>query len=195
MAAGFIISPKLLSNRMDKQTVPVAMEEKKAGDSKEDIQTQEKAFLLFMIPHHEEAVETSKFVLVQTKDLELRNFAQKVVEVQTTEIEQMKASYKTLFGEEYKADGKYEPMMSDLRSLSGLALEKSYVIGMTGHHEGAIAAAGKIAELGDTSTLSPLAKGIVEAQTSEVAVLNRWLTEKYQNVQIKDAAPAMRMMH
>ena len=158
------------------------------------MQATEKKFLLSMIPHHEEAVDTSKYVLSQTKDAELRDFLIKVIAVQTAEIEQMKSAYKLLIGEDYKPDGQYEPMMGELQSLSGLLLEKSYVQGMIAHHQGAISMAKKIVEFGESSTLASFAQGIIDAQRSEVTLMQRWLDGKYNNVQLDTAKPAMHMM-
>ncbi len=62
----------------------------------------DQAFIQNMISHHQEAVNTSKIILVKSSDNDLKTFAKNVIEAQIKEIGQMKNWYKDWFGADYK---------------------------------------------------------------------------------------------
>jgi len=150
-------------------------------------------FLMGMIPHHQEAVDSSAYLLTRTTDPDLQQFLKTVIDVQSTEIDQMKNWHKTWFEGEYQADGKYMPMMGDLTELQGKELEKAYIQGMISHHKGAIDMANQITTRTSRSEIKTMAQTIIDTQTKEVSLLEGWLQSKYSEVAIP--SPATNMMN
>lgn len=158
-----------------------AMENGSTTDHKmADLVFDDKSFIENMIPHHEEAVDTSNTILLQSGDDELQAFAKNLIEVQSKEITDMKTWYKAWFGVEYQKNNQYVPMMQDLKNLKGKDLDKTYIKGMIDHHEGAIAMTKRIELITQKTEIKELVKNIVITQNAEIALLNDWLTYKYQ---------------
>lgn len=110
-----------------------------------------KKFINMMIPHHEEAIDSSLKVMndLEITEPKVRIFAANVVDMQSFEVSKMKNIYEQYLGGEYmstmtmNADGKnsdenYEHMMSDTTNLKGDELAKTYTKDMIKHHEMAI---------------------------------------------------------
>jgi len=153
--------------------------------------TDEKSFLENMIPHHQEAVDTSKIIVAQAQDADLKQFGGEVIDAQIREITQMKEWLRAWYSVEYSSDSGsgYEPMMGDLSKFKNTEQEKVYVEGMIRHHKGAIEMARKILTLNPREEVKQLAEGIILTQESEVAVLERWLVSKYANIRGDDKVP------
>ena len=132
------------------------------------------AFLQHMIPHHQEAVDTSAYVLTRTTRPELRAFVRGVIEVQAAEIEQMKTWHQSWFDRAYTDDGSYAPMMGNLSGLSGEALDQAYIQGMIEHHRGAIMMAEAIKRASARPEILMMADAIIRTQTQEIAQLEEW---------------------
>jgi len=157
--------------------------------------TDEKVFIQEMIPHHQEAIDTSTVVLAQTQDAELKKFNQDVIDAQTREVLQMKGWLKDWFNLEYTEGTNYMPMMGDLRQFEGKALDKMYVEGMIRHHQGAIEMAQKVLTLSPRSEVKQMANDIIATQQAEVITLQQWLTTKYNDVEAKDEINHMMNIH
>lgn len=140
--------------------------------------TDDKSFLENMIPHHIEAINSSRFVSIKTADPEIKEFVQAVINAQTTEINDMKSWYKTWFGKDYDSNTSTS-MMTDMSRLSGKDLDKAYVQGMIIHHKGAVEMATKIQTITQRPEIKQLAKNIIESQTKEIAILENWLKTKF----------------
>ena len=141
--------------------------------------TDDKSFLENMIPHHIEAINTSKIIIQSTKDTELKAFATAVISDQNKEVEMMKTLYKSLTKNDYKDNGLYEPMMTKMNSMMDIDLDKAYIKGMIEHHEGAIEMAKKVLPITKLSDVKILANSISTNQTKEVEKLNGWLETKF----------------
>ncbi len=110
-----------------------------------------KVFLEEMIPHHQEAVDTSRFVM-NDKDItnpQIRLLAGRIADKQEFEISQMKSWYYDWFGIEYTASSTllktpYEPMMGDMTKLKGDNLARAYLQNMIIHHEHAVMTASEV---------------------------------------------------
>lgn len=141
----------------------------------------DKTFIQYVIPHHQDAIDSSSKILASTQDPELKAFVANVIKTQGQEITMLKSYYKTWYGEEYKDDGGYKPMMM-LENLTGKQLDKAYIQGMLGHHSGIIDVAKKV--VADTSsTYKPetvsLSRQIIKDQEVDNVVLQKWLDSKY----------------
>lgn len=148
--------------------------------------TDEKTFLENMIPHHQEAVDTSSLVFSQTQDAQLKQFTQAVIEAQTKEITQMKEWLRSWYSVEYTLNSNYKPMMANLTEFKDTEQEKAYIEGMIRHHQGAIEMAKKMLTLNPRDEIKQMARGIISAQESEVKILQKWLDKKYSGVQGED---------
>lgn len=157
--------------------------------------TDEKVFITEMIPHHQEAIDTSKIVLAQTQDPELKKFTQDVIDAQSKEVTQMKGWLKSWFNEEYITNTNYMPMMGDLSKFEDKALDKMYVEGMIRHHQGAIDMAQKVLTLNPRPEIKKMANDIISVQQTEVNTLQQWLNTKYQGIEAKDEMNHMMNIH
>lgn len=137
-------------------------------------------FLTQMIPHHEEAVATAKLVEAGTKQPEMRAFARNIVKTQTAEIVQMKKWLATWYpGRGTKAD--YEPMMSDLRGLSGDALDRAFLEDMIPHHMAAVMMSQQLLTQGlaKHQELVRFATTIRNVQHAEIRTMATWLSDRF----------------
>ena len=132
----------------------------------------EREFIQDMIPHHQEAVDTAKIVLSRGGSTEeMRDLAQNIILAQEAEITNMKSWYRTWYGEDYKDDGKYKPMMRDLTSLSGADLDKAFLEDMIMHHMGALMMAQHVANNIEHTEIRTLAENIAKTQSEEIITM------------------------
>jgi uncharacterized protein (DUF305 family) len=140
----------------------------------------DKTFIEYVIPHHQDAVDSSTKVLVTTQDPELKAFLENVIKTQGNEIATLKGYYKTWFGSDYISSGNNSMMKLD--GLTGVAIDKSYVQGMLGHHSGIIDVA-KMVQTDSKFQYKPeiiaLSRQIIKDQEADNVVINKWLVEKY----------------
>jgi uncharacterized protein (DUF305 family) len=137
--------------------------------------TTDAEFLLGMIPHHQEAVETSAYLLTRTDNPDLRQFLQSVITVQAKEVQQMKQWHRQWLNKPYAANGNYQPMMGNLTNLAGVDLDRAYIEGMIGHHQGAIAMTKQALQFTQRPALKTMAETIIRTQSEEVSQLQGWL--------------------
>lgn len=100
-----------------------------------------KNFLEMMIPHHSEAVEFSKVIMMDREitNPEVRIFAARIADAQEFEIAQMEGWYQEWFKTEYVFDPSiYKPMMSDSKETTGDVRARVYLKDMIAHHQHAI---------------------------------------------------------
>jgi uncharacterized protein (DUF305 family) len=157
-----------------------------------------KDFINMMIPHHEEAITSSLKVMndLGITEPKVRIFAANVVDTQSFEVSKMKNIYSLYLGGEYSTStNKASHMMSDVTTLKGDELAKSYTKDMIKHHEKAVEEAKDFIKLidkirkSDSTTKDGLtitnshpavddtyqiAKDIVESQEKEIALLKTW---------------------
>lgn len=141
--------------------------------------TNDQEFIINMIPHHQEAVDTSAYLLTRTEDPEIKEFLQSVIDVQTKEVDQMKQWYKEWFNQPYQDQGSYMQMMPNLTVIKGAALEKAYIDGMIKHHQGAIKMANEIKPITQRDELQQMSDNIIDTQSKEVDQLQLWLGTKF----------------
>lgn len=136
-------------------------------------------FLMQMIPHHQEAVDTSQYVLDRTDDPEMQAFLRGIIDAQTREIAQMKAWHRAWFGSDYRDDGRYQPMMPNLQGLSDARLVPAYLHGMVMHHMGAIDMARQLLGFTKRPELISFAEEIVRVQTDEIGWMMNYLRDGF----------------
>jgi uncharacterized protein (DUF305 family) len=128
----------------------------------------ERDFIEEMIPHHEEAVETSKIMLARSQNAEVRKLTEAIITAQEKEIADMKSWYETWYGEPYTATGTYEAMMPDLATLSDSELDRAYLQGMIEHHMMALMMAQQVAQAIEHPEIATLAQSIAQTQSAEI---------------------------
>lgn len=132
-------------------------------------------FVSMMIPHHQEAIDTSEIILAKSQNAELKAMAQDIVDAQTAEIAQMEGWGKEWFGADFKASDDYEEMMPDLSNLQGEALDQAFIEGMIKHHQMAIMMAYEIQMITERPELLDMADAIIDAQSAEIEMMKKWL--------------------
>lgn len=138
----------------------------------------ERAFLEHMIPHHEEAVVTSRQMLGRVTDAEYREFLESVINDQTIEIEQMKEWYQLWYDAPFQYVGTYEPMMPDLEAITDdEEAWDAYLSGMIDHHKSAVEMAAMVLDMNPRRELSSLAVTMMRVQNEEIAQMREWLAE------------------
>lgn len=137
----------------------------------------EREFVVGMIPHHQEAVDTANEVLARGGTTEeIRTLAEGIVAAQETEIAMLKAWHLSWYGEDYVQNDSYQPMMRDLSQLSGADLDRRFLEDMIPHHMGAIMMAQSVRPHIEHQEITDMADAIMETQSAEIELMNELLT-------------------
>ena len=159
------------SDNMEQNTASPAM----VHMSHVEMINSEQDFLREMIPHHQEAVDTSVLLFVVTDDKELKKLTKAIYTAQTKEILDMRLSYARWYNL-IPTGAMYQPMMRDLNIISDKEREILYVKDMIVHHQGAVDMAEKVLTFdGIHEETVIFAKQIIESQTTEIEFMERWL--------------------
>lgn len=135
----------------------------------------EKDFLREMIPHHQEAIDTSVLLFVSTADPELKILTKSIYEAQTAEILDMRLYFARWYNL-IPTGAMYQAMMRDLNTITGRERDVRYVQDMIRHHEGALEMAQKVLTFeGLHEETVGLANDIIKNQNSEIEFMQRWL--------------------
>jgi len=139
--------------------------------------TSELDFLVHMIPHHQEAVDSAEQLLETTQRDEMRQFAREIIAVQTAEIEQMETWLDTWYPEAGR-DAHYEPMMRDLTGLSPDDADRIFLEDMIPHHMSAVMMAQQLLNgLVENDPIISFAQDIRDDQRGEIMQMRRWLAD------------------
>ncbi len=156
--------------------------EKKMNNKREDHHnndeiSNDKDFILHMVPHHQEAIDSSVIILSRSQNQELKNFAQKVIEKQTSEISEMTLQYKNLYQSDLPSKFDYKPMM-DLSNFRGVELDKAYIMDMIKHHKEAIDMTKLAQNKVQNEKIKQITTSIIDTQTQEIKTLEGILNNK-----------------
>lgn len=149
--------------------------------------TSEEEYLRHMVPHHQEAVETSQLLLTQSADPELTSIAQSIISAQTAEIATLQNWISTWYPDG-NLQNPYQRMMGDLTVLSGSDLETAYAQGMIHHHQSAVRMSQAVLTLEIKPETKMFAEAVIVTQTEEIEALNDWLASKDARVMPVEAA-------
>lgn len=140
-----------------------------------DMVNSEEAFVVNMIPHHQEAVDTARLVVAKGESAELKKLAQAIITAQEKEIAMM---------QKWSTDWKYstvtpsyQNMMGDGTKLSGKALDTWFLQGMIMHHMGAVQMAEKVLQLNARKEVADFAQEVIRVQSSEISQMKLMLGE------------------
>ncbi|PTN32362.1 DUF305 domain-containing protein [Desulfonatronum sp. SC1] len=135
-------------------------------------------FLVEMIPHHQEAVDSAKQILAVTERQELRDFAKEVMDTQAEEIAKMRQWIKQWYPDA-ATQAAYQPMMRDIDGLSAEEADIVFLEDMIEHHLAAVQMARDVLDknLAEHAEVRTLAEEIVAAQSREIDQMREWLEE------------------
>jgi uncharacterized protein (DUF305 family) len=146
----------------------------------------DRSFIDYVIPHHQDAVDGSQELLKISKDPELISFLNNVIATQTKEIDLLKRYYKSWFGAEYKDS--YIKLQNRYFGMNELEASKTFTQNMLAHHSGIIDVAKKVVASDIGYSYKPeiveLSQQIIKDQEADNVVLNNWLGAKYKTVEI-----------
>jgi uncharacterized protein (DUF305 family) len=140
--------------------------------------TDEFSYLTMMIPHHEEAIKAAEVLKAGTDRPEMREFAQKIIDTQTREVNQMRSWLTAWYpGRDTTVD--HTPMMRDLTGLRGDALDRAFLEDMIPHHMAAVMMSQQLlsAGLADHAEVVPFAQTIRDSQRTEIMTMRGWLSD------------------
>ncbi len=135
----------------------------------------EEIFIAEMIPHHQEAVDSSQLML-ESRNPQVKALAESIISAQEREISMMQEWIRTWYSSSnYK--NTYQNMMPELSSLQGDAKDKAYLKGMINHHQGAIEMAKQAQKLDIRTEVRALTEDIISTQEMEITQINQLLKE------------------
>lgn len=141
----------------------------------------DRSFLQNMTDHHEGAIAASRLAVQKAQHPELRRFAQKVINDQSSEIRQFNTWLNLWYGAPVRPQ--LMPMDQDevnkLQNLSGRDFEIEYMRHMIMHHSDGIAMAQMAQQKASHPQVVQAASNIIQKQTMEINQLRTWLNTWY----------------
>lgn len=139
----------------------------------------DQAFLVMMIPHHEGAVEMSKYILEKGKDTQVREWAANIRKNEEEEIRLMKSLLKetgadSLVGQGYMMADDMDEMMQYLLKTS-TEPDKAFLEQMIPHHAQAIMMGVQVLQTGTDLRILKLAEKIIQTRSGEILLFRQWL--------------------
>ena len=139
-----------------------------------------------MIPHHQGALDMSQIVLRDTQDADIRRMAQKTVEMQTTDIAELRRWLETRVGAAAGAaapGGGGEPpfapaeakMKDAMMSATGANTDRMWASKMIAHHQGALEMSQVALRESQDAGIRRMAQKTIEMQTADIGELRAWL--------------------
>ena len=134
-------------------------------------------YLVTMVAHHREAIVASA-ALARSARPELRGLGRTIRRTQSAEVRMM-VRWTDRWYPTATAATDYRPMMSDLSSLSGNDLDRTFLTEMVHHHMMAVMMSRHLVLSGQVRHpgVAALAESIIDAQTAEIALMRQWLRE------------------
>lgn len=135
----------------------------------------EEEFIKHMIPHHQEAVDTSSWLAEMSQNPELKKLAASIVTSQTKEIDMMKGWLNDWYNTG-TVEVAYQPMMRDTSTLNAITtIEVIRLQDMIQHHMGAIMMAKQVLRLNPRPEVAAFAQGVINIQSAEIAQMQKLL--------------------
>lgn len=136
----------------------------------------ESAFLVDMIPHHEEAIRAAAQLLANTDRDEMRIFARLIISVQQAEVDTMRRWLAERYPDVEQVSD-YMPMMGDYSGLAGDAVDRAFLEDMIPHHMTAVMMSRNLVQNNDVvhDDVKPFASTIAKTQSAEISQMMVWL--------------------
>lgn len=135
-------------------------------------------FAQMMIPHHQQAIDMSKYALKNSSNKEIKALATAISSAQGKEIAQMKywltaTKSPATMGHHMDMNGMIsEKQMKALSSLKGAKFDKAFLNAMIEHHQGALEMVDLLKST-KNSEAKKLAKEIARVQKAEIASMKK----------------------
>lgn len=136
----------------------------------------EEQFIFEMVPHHQEAVDSSRIIALKTNNEELRALARAIIDAQEKEITMMNEWKESWYPASAYAVS-YTPMMPSLDSLSAYDADRAFLEGMIMHHQMAVTMAYQVLTLHPREEVADFAHDIIDVQTQEIEQMRAILLE------------------
>jgi uncharacterized protein (DUF305 family) len=147
-------------------------------------------FIDMMIPHHEGAIMMAKDAIEKSTRPELKKLAQNIITGQQKEIDRMKQWRAKWYGENTpNGMANSEEMVRHMSMMNDMMVkdlgardsgyEERFINTMIPHHEGAVGMAVDAIEKSTHPEIRSMAKGIIDAQKSEIAQMEEWRRQWY----------------
>lgn len=154
-----------------------------------DKQPYDLQFIDTMIVHHQGAVKMAQMVLGKTQRPELKTFAQKIIDDQTKEIEQLKKWRDEWYAGKPPAINMAMPGMTNegmkmmnsdhvkkMDEMEPAHFDDHFLNMMTPHHQGAIDMAKEALQKAEHPEIKDLANRIIATQSAEIKQMQAWKT-------------------
>ena len=142
-----------------------------------DMVNSEVDFIALMIPHHQEAVDSTIRLLNSTQNPTLQYLGNNIVSSQEAEIKMMQGWLSTQFTGRSYTGMPYMPMMRDTSTLSSTTtIEKMWIEDMIAHHQGAVDMAKKVLTLSPRQQIKTFAENIIKVQSNEIQLMSQLLS-------------------
>lgn len=146
-------------------------------------------FIVGMVPHHEDAIEMAELALTRAEHPELKELAQRIIDAQSAEVEQMEEWYLDWYGEEVPADDSFGMMGggmmgrgSDIAALEQAdSFDAEFIRQMIPHHQMGIMMAQMAGRNSGHAEIRGLTDDIIESQNAEIELMQEWYDEWYGN--------------
>ena len=141
-----------------------------------------------MIPHHQGALDMSQIVLRDTQDAHIRRMAQKTVEMQTSDIAELRRWLETRVG---AAAGVAAPggggggespfapaeakMKDAMMAATGTNTDRMWTSKMIAHHQGALDMSQVVLRESQDADIRRMAQKTIDMQTADIGELRAWL--------------------
>lgn len=134
-------------------------------------------FLVNMIPHHQEAVDTSARLAGITQNPALQELTQSIVSGQSDEIAMMQWWLDTRYSD-VSYESTYMPMMRDTAAISAITtIERMWLEDMIKHHMGAVMMAQQVLRQDPRPEVADFARAVIAVQSEEIAMMQQLLQD------------------
>lgn len=137
--------------------------------------TSEVIFISEMIPHHQDAIDSSKLMLT-SKNEEIQSLARTIISAQEAEVAMMNQWLSVWYPERTYVP-QYTTMMSAIGSTVSSSRDVLFLKDMIKHHEGAIQMARQASELKNIHPeVKTLIDAIISTQSEEIKSMKKMIT-------------------
>jgi uncharacterized protein (DUF305 family) len=135
-------------------------------------------FIDSMIEHHQGAITMAEQALQESQREEIKQLAQNIISSQQREVEQM-TSWRSAWYPDLEPTGGMSMSMGDMEVSpdTSIPFEQRFITAMIAHHDGAIAMAKEAQTKAEHPEIKQLAGDIIQAQETEVAQMNQWQSD------------------
>lgn len=131
-------------------------------------------FVEMMAAHHQHAVDMAKVAAQHASRAEVRSMAQKMIDDQEKEIEDLRSLRRSLDGSDHlpmmmaphSMENSGVPMPDELHA--GASVDAAFLDGMLPHHSGAVEMSSVALRHTDDARIAKLARRIIDAQAREI---------------------------